>query len=132
MKNKDKYFIDMAILTSKQSYSKRNKVGAILEKDGRVLITGYNGTLPGDTNICEIKDITKDNVVHAEQNVISFAAKYGIATKDCALYVTLSPCVLCAKMIIQAGITEVIYKEDYRDISGLQLLRDNNILVRKY
>jgi dCMP deaminase len=131
MKNRDKYLMDKAILASKQSYCKRNKVGAALTIDGRTLVDGYNGTLSGFDNKCEDGDSTKDCVMHAEQNVIAFAAKYGISTKDTTLYVTVSPCINCAKLIIQAGIKEVVYLEEYRDLSGLELLRDAKIIVRR-
>lgn len=132
MKNRDKYMMDKAILASKQSYCKRNKVGAVLEKEGRTLVDGYNGTLVGSDNKCEDGDNTKGCVMHAEQNVITFAAKHGIATNGCNMFVTVSPCIMCAKLIVQSGIKSVVYKEAYRDDSGIKLLQQNNIFVRKY
>jgi len=131
MKNRDKYLMDKAILASKQSYCKRNKVGAVLALDGRTLVDGYNGTLSGFDNRCEDGDNTKECVMHAEQNVIAFAAKYGISTKDTTLYVTVSPCIMCAKLIIQSGIKEVVYKDEYRDDSGIKLLQKARVIVRK-
>ena len=75
---------------------------------------------------------TKNNVLHAEMNAISFAAKHGINTNGCTLYVTLSPCIICANLIIQAGIKEVVYREEYRITDGIEHLKSNNIKVRKY
>jgi len=132
MKDKEKYMMDKAILASKQSYCKRNKVGAILVKEGRTLVDGYNGTLSGDSNVCEDGEVTKECVMHAEQNIIAFAARYGISTLGCELYVTISPCVQCAKLLIQAGISKVVYKEEYRDTKGIDLLLQHNIIVKKY
>jgi len=121
-----------AALWSTKSYCKRNRVGAVLEKDGRVLVTGYNGTLSGAENDCEEDGITKANVVHAEQNIIAFAAKHGVATSGCTMYTTLSPCEECAKLIVQAGITRVIYADEYRNINGLNILAQHGVMVTKY
>ena len=123
--------METALLWGKQSYCKRNKVGAVLAKNNRVLVTGYNGTLVGHDNCCEQDDQTFDSVVHAEQNIICFAARYGIQTDNTSLYVTLSPCVMCAKLIVQAGIKHVYYVIEYRDSQGLELLRNANIHVQK-
>lgn len=76
--------------------------------------------------------ISKNTVVHAEANALMFAAKNGIPTDGCSLYITLSPCIECSKMIIQAGIKEVIYGEDYRINHGIEFLKENGIVVRKY
>lgn len=111
------------------SKANRTKVGCVIAKDGRILATGYNGTLPGNSNICEINDVTKEEVVHAEQNAILFCAKNGISTNDCEIYVTTSPCATCAKMIIMSGIKRVFYKEKYRCREGLDLLIINDIHV---
>jgi dCMP deaminase len=136
MRNKEKYMMDKAILASKQSYCKRKKVGALIVKDNREICSGYNGTISGSKNECEEKTssglVTKNTVVHAEANAISFAAKNGISTNNCSLYVTLSPCINCANLIIQSGIKNVFYSEDYRDSSGIEYLRENGILVEKY
>ena len=113
---------------SKMSYAKRNKVGAILTFNGRIVSTGYNGMPTKMTNSCEVKIhdrkelVTRSEVIHAEMNAILFAAKNGQSTNDCILYVTLSPCVECAKAIIQSGIIKVYYIEPYRDTGGLDLL----------
>ena len=111
-----------AHLWAKESYCKRNKVGAVLARNGRILATGYNGSLSGMPNVCEEGDSTAPHIVHAEQNVISFSAKSGIPTQGCDLYVTVSPCIMCAKLIVQSGIKRVIYDHRYRDDSGIKLL----------
>lgn len=115
-----------------QSYCKRRQVGAVLVKDNRILATGYNGTLSGRKNDCEEDGVTLQEVLHAEQNVIAFAAKNGIPMDGCTLYVTTNPCQDCAKLLVQAGIKEVVYQEVYRDVKGLELLADNGVKVVKY
>ena len=138
MRLKDKTFIDIAETMSKNSYAERLQVGAVLAKEDRIMATGYNGTPSGYTNECEyIEPVsgekkTKDAVIHAEQNLICFCAKHGIKTDGCTLYITHSPCITCAKLIASAGIKEVIYKDDYRNSEGLELLKELNIEVRKY
>ena len=95
---------------------------------------GYNGTPPNGDNNCEYvnKDgelVTKPEVVHAEENVILFCAKMGISTQNKILYTTLSPCFQCAKMIITAGIKRVVFKELYRDTSGVDLLKQYGVEI---
>lgn len=128
---KQALLFNTAILWGSASYCKRNKVGAVLEKDGRILATGFNGSLSGFPNECEDNDVTMDNIVHAEQNIICFAAKNGISTKDTSLYVTISPCVMCAKLIIQSGIKEVYYLVEYRNSEGIELLKKANVHCEK-
>ena len=125
------------------SYAKRKKVGAIITKDGRIISTGYNGMPSGMSNECESQIVndnvhfdntilrTKPEVVHAEANAILFAAKNGQSTNNSNLYVTMSPCVECAKMIIQSGIIKVYYKKIYRNDSGLKLLLESGIEILK-
>lgn len=115
-----------------QSYCKRRQVGAVLVKDNRILATGYNGTLSGRKNDREEDGVTLQEVLHAEQNVIAFAAKNGIPMDGCTLYVTTNPCQDCAKLLVQAGIKEVVYQEVYRDVKGIELLIDNGVKVIKY
>lgn len=120
-----------AELWGEQSKCNRRKVGAVIAKESRIISTGYNGTPSGFfPDECEENGITKPIVIHAEANAILFAAKNGISTKDCTLYVTLSPCIECAKMILQSGIKRLVYKEDYKDLSGIMLLK-NYIEVQK-
>lgn len=112
------------------SHAKRNQVGCVITKDRRIMATGYNGTLPGDTNICEDDSgKTKDSVAHAEQNALMFCARNGIPTQGCHIYVTLSPCTHCAKLIIAAGISKVFYKEQYRCTEGLDLLKQFGVEI---
>ena len=128
----DDYFMKHAELAASMSYCKRSQVGAVIVKNERVIGEGRNGTLSGTENCCEDKDgNSKDTVVHAELNAIAFAAKYGIATDNCHLYVTLSPCIECSKAVIQAGITHVFYKDDYRISKGREFLERNGIKVTK-
>jgi len=112
---------------SSLSHAERLKVGAVITKDDRIVSIGYNGTPTGFDNTCEdhLDDslkVTKPEVVHAEANAILFAAKNGISTNDTILVITHSPCFECAKMIIQSGISELYYREIYRDESPLDLL----------
>ena len=100
------------------SRCKRKQVGSIIVKDGNIISFGYNGTCPGEVNCCEDhKGNTKQNVIHAELNAI---LKCGTQVKDADLYVTLSPCLDCCKLIKAAGIKKVYFSELYRDISGLK------------
>ena len=131
-----KYFMRVAVETAKLSHAKRTKVGAILVLNNRIIAQGHNGTPTGIDNNCEdvLSDgslVTKETVVHAEANAIYFCAKNGLKTDGTTLYITLSPCVKCALGIIQAGIKKVYYLEKYRDISGIDFLKQNNIEVKQ-
>lgn len=121
-----------AFTFAEQSYCKRLKVGAVLAREGRILATGYNGTITGTSNTCECEDgTTSDFTLHAEQNLITFCAKHGIPTNGATIYITHSPCKQCSKLIAQSGITEVVYSTPYRDSEGLDFLSACNILTRK-
>lgn len=153
--------MNTAKLWAKESYCKRLKVGAILSKDGRILVTGYNGTISKQQNCCEekiyicdscnkhfkdrveecdvcqnnsfkISQVTSDFVLHAEQNVITFSAKNGISTDKCTLYITHSPCKLCSKLIAQSGIERVVYGEEYRDNEGIEFLKRVGVTIEKF
>ncbi|MDR0646268.1 MAG: deoxycytidylate deaminase [Elusimicrobiota bacterium] len=161
MRNKHKLFADMAVLVAGQSTCCRLKVGAVLVKEGRVISIGFNG-VPSGRKHCEdyFKEIyaekfagkyskyeefiktkdfydmhgafSNDNELHAEQNAILFAAKNGIATQGADLYITLSPCVHCAKIIITAGIQKVLFKELYdRSTEGVDFLNKNAVECRQ-
>ena len=123
--------LDIAYIYADLSYAKRRKCGAVLvtPDNKRILMGGYNGTLPGFPNVCEVDNKTLEEVVHAEQNVITFCAKYGIRTDDCILYSTTLPCVNCAKLIISAGIKTVFFSEDYRDQRALELFKKSGVNV---
>lgn len=132
MKKYDQSMLSTAYIFSQQSYCTRLKVGAVLARDGRILATGYNGTISGMPNTCECEDgTTSDFTLHAEQNLITFCAKNGIPTNGTTLYLTHSPCKQCSKLIAQSGITEVVYSTPYRDSEGLDFLSACNILTRK-
>jgi len=122
---------------AQESYCKKKKVGCVAAIDGRSIITAYNGTVSGAENCCEqiIDGVLKtnhDEVVHCEQNLIAFAAKYGIKLMGATMFITLSPCMQCAKLIIQAGISEVIYLEEYKDIRGIYFLRKHGVVCKKF
>lgn len=115
-------YIGMAELFSSLSKAKRKQVGAVLVKNKNIIAVGVNGTPSGFSNKCEVNGKTKDEVLHAESNAIAKCAKSISSSEDSVLYTTLSPCFQCAKLIIQAGIKEVYYKEVYTGNSGLKLL----------
>lgn len=129
MKRYDETMIATAKLFGELSYSEKKKVGAVIAKDGRILATGYNGTVSGFDNTCETYDFLEDKlvtspyVIHAEQNALMFCAKNGIPTDGTTMYITLSPCATCAKLLVQAGIKRVVFLEYYKDLSGLDFLR---------
>jgi dCMP deaminase len=132
MKNNwHKTFLEIAKLISYHSKAKNNKVGCVLVKDNKIISIGYNGTPHGFSNICEINGVTKKEVLHAESNCISKCAKSTESSYNSILYVTLSPCIECAKLIIQSGIKEVYFFEQYRDDAGLKLLKKANIKYYK-
>lgn len=133
----DKYYIKVAQLCAKNSYAIKLQVGAVIVKDGQIMSDGFNGTPCGFENKCEVKSMdgslhTLDYVLHAESNAILKCAKYGRATKDSTIYITHSPCIDCAKLIIQAGIIRVVYLEEYKNSYGIELLKRANINVEKF
>ena len=126
----DKRYIRMAQIWAANSYCNRRKVGALIVKDKMIISDGYNGTPAGFENICEDENgLTKPYVLHAEANAITKIACSNNSSKGATMYVTTSPCIECAKLIIQAGIKRVIYSEKYRLEDGLDLLRRANIEV---
>lgn len=120
----DRRYMRMAFIWSENSYCKRRKVGALLVKDKMIISDGYNGTPSGFENVCEDEnDITKPYVLHAEANAITKVARSNNSSDGATLYVTSSPCIECAKLIIQAGIKRVVFAENYRLSDGIDLLR---------
>jgi len=113
------------------SYAERRKVGCVIVKDSQVISFGYNGTPHGFDNECEIDNTTKPEVLHAESNAIMKVAKSTMSCEGAELYTTTCPCFGCAKLIIQAGITKVYYTEEYRDMSGVELLGKAGIEVEQ-
>lgn len=128
----DERYLEMAAVWAKNSYCKRRQVGALLVKDRMIISDGYNGTPSGFENVCEDEDgVTKPYVLHAEANAISKVAQSGNSSNGATLYVTASPCMECAKLIIQAGITRVVYSDEYRLTDGIDLLRKAGVEVEK-
>ncbi|MBO4340321.1 MAG: dCMP deaminase family protein [Bacteroidales bacterium] len=126
----DGSYLRMAEIWAQNSYCKRRKVGALLVKDKMIISDGYNGTPSGFENVCEDENgVTKPYVLHAEANAITKVAKSGNSSSGATLYVTASPCVECAKLIIQSGITRVVYRDEYRLTDGVDLLRRAGIEV---
>lgn len=126
----DVNYMRIAKIWSENSRCNRNRVGAILVKGGMIISDGYNGTPAGFENECE-DDFgkTKPCVLHAEANAITKIAKSTNSSEGSTLYVTTSPCIECAKLIVQAGIKRVVYEEPYRINDGLQLLEKANIEI---
>lgn len=120
----DKRYLRMATIWSENSYCERRKVGAIIVKDKMIISDGYNGTPAGFENVCEDENgLTKPYVLHAEANAISKVARSNNSSDAATLYVTASPCLECAKLIIQAGIRRVVFNNLYRLTDGIDLLR---------
>ena len=128
----DSRYLEMAAIWAKNSYCKRRQVGALIVKDRMIISDGYNGTPAGFENICEDENgITKPYVLHAEANASSKVAKSGNSSEGSTLYVTASPCLECSKLIIQAGIKRVVYRDEYRLTDGIDLLKRAGIEVEK-
>ena len=120
----------MASIWAENSYCDRRKVGALLVKDKMIISDGYNGTPSGFENHCEDEiGKTKPYVLHAEANAITKVAKSNNSSEAATLYVTTSPCMECSKLIIQAGITRIVYDEKYRNTEGLAILERAGIEI---
>jgi dCMP deaminase len=139
----DTYFIRMAELVATRSTCLRRQVGAVIVKEKRVLSTGYNGAPKGLRHCEEVGCIRLENKVesgtrhelcrgvHAEQNAVVQAAYFGTSIKDSTIYTTNFPCVLCTKILLNAGIIEIVYKDDYIDPLSKDILKETDIIVRK-
>jgi len=128
----DKRYLAMAAIWAQNSYCKRRQVGALLVKDKMIISDGYNGTPSGFENQCEDdNNVTKPYVLHAEANAITKVARSNNSSEGATLYVTCSPCIECAKLIIQSGIVRVVFLDSYRVEDGVELLRRANIDVVK-
>lgn len=126
----DQRYMRMAMIWAENSYCTRRQVGAIMVKDKRIISDGYNGTPSGFENICEDENNkTWPYVLHAEANAISKIARSHNSSDGATIYVTACPCIECAKLIIQAGITRVVYGEPYHLEDGLNLLKKAGIDV---
>ncbi len=140
----DQYFMEMANLVSKRSTCLRRKVGALLVKDKHILSTGYNGAPKGLKHCSEVGCLReKMNIphgerhelcrgLHAEQNAIIQAAVFGVSIKGSMLYCTSTPCVVCVKMLINAGVSEIIYSGDYPDDLAKQMLRESSLKIKRF
>jgi dCMP deaminase len=139
----DEYFMQISHLVSKRSTCMRRKVGAVLVKDKRILATGYNGAPSGITH-CGIEGCLREELkvpsgqrhelcrgLHAEQNVLLQAALHGVSTKEASLYITVTPCIICAKMIINAGVKEIVIDGQYPDKQAQDFLRQAKIKIRR-
>jgi dCMP deaminase len=128
----DLRYIQMARVWAKNSYCKRRQVGALLVKDRMIISDGYNGTPSGFENECEDENgDSKPYVLHAEANAITKVAKSNNSSEGATLYITASPCMDCAKLIIQAGIIRVVYGDEYRISDGVRLLEKAGIEIVK-
>lgn len=133
----DVVYMKIALSLSSLSYAQRRKVGAIIvSKDDQIISQGFNGTPNGYDNCCE--DVMEDGslktkkiVLHAETNAITKCAKFNTSTKGSTIYITLSPCIDCAKLIVQSDIERVVYLNEYKDTEGLDLLRNCGITVEQ-
>jgi len=140
----DEYFMEMAHVVAKRSTCLRRNVGAILVKDKHILSTGYNGAPKGLKHCSEIGCLREQLKVpsgqrheicrglHAEQNAIIQAAVFGISIRDSILYCTDTPCVVCAKMLINAGVKEIVFSGDYPDELAKKMIHESHITIRRY
>lgn len=138
----DTYFMRMAELVASRSTCLRRNVGAVIVKEKRILTTGYNGAPKGLKHCEEVGCVRLENNiesgtrhelcrgVHAEQNAVIQAAYFGSSIKDSTIYTTNFPCVLCAKILINAGVREVVYKDDYVDTLSKSILEESGIILR--
>jgi len=126
----DGRYLRMARIWAENSYCQRRQVGALVVKDKMIISDGYNGTPTGFENVCEDEmGVSKPYVLHAEANAITKLARSGNNSDGATIYITASPCIECAKLIIQAGIKRVVYGEQYRLTDGIDLLRRAGIQV---
>jgi len=126
----DKAYMDMALRWAQLSVAQRKKVGALIVLDGQVISDGFNGTPRGFENACEGADgKTLPEVLHAESNALMKIAQSTQSCTGATLYVTLSPCYQCAKLIVQGGIERVVYLSEYHDATGLDLLQRCDIEI---
>lgn len=130
LKKLDERYLRMALIWAENSYCQRRKVGALVVKDKMIISDGFNGTPSGFENVCEDENqVTRPYVLHAEANAITKLARSHNNSDEATLYVTASPCIECAKLIIQSGIKRIVYGEKYRLDDGIQLLERAGIEV---
>lgn len=129
--SRDEMLMEIARITAKRSTCSRKNVGAIIAREGRILTSGYNGAPSGMPHCNHEDDIERGctRAVHAEANAISYAARYGISVSDSDLFTTLSPCLACAQLIVNSGISRIVCLELYRDPIGVRLLTEARLEV---
>lgn len=139
----DEYFMEIADLVKTRSTCMRRQVGAVIVRDNRILTTGYNGVPPKMRHCSEIGCLRQElnipsgerhelcRALHAEQNAVIQAAKYGISVEGSTIYITAQPCVICAKILIASGIKRIVFKGDYPDELSLEMLGESGIEVVK-
>lgn len=140
----DEYFMEISEVVKTRATCLRRQVGAVIVKDNRIITTGYNGSPSGLKHCTELGGCEREKLgipsgqrhelcraLHAEQNAIIQASKLGISTDGATIYVTVQPCVICAKMIINAGIVRIVYKGDYPDLLAKQILDEASIEITK-
>lgn len=139
----DEYFLEVAELVAKRSTCLRRRVGAVLVKEKKILSTGYNGAPSGTRHCIDIGCLREKLKIpsgqrhelcrglHAEQNVLLQAALHGVSTKNSVLYITNQPCMICAKMLINAGVGEIVIKAGYPDEMAMKFLQEAKIKIRK-
>ena len=140
----DEYFMEMAHVVAKRSTCLRRKVGAILVKEKHILSTGYNGAPKGLKHCSETGCLRENQNIpsgerhelcrglHAEQNAIIQAAVFGVSIKGSVLYCTFTPCVVCVKMLINAGVTEIIYAGEYPDALAKQMMNESSLKIKRF
>ncbi len=126
----DRRYLEMARIWAQNSYCKRRQVGALIVKERMIISDGFNGTPAGFENVCEDENYkTKPYVLHAEANAITKVAKSNNSSEGATLYITTSPCMECAKLIIQSGIRRVVFCDAYHTKDGVELLRQANVEI---
>lgn len=133
--SREELYISIAELIAKRSTCGRLNVGCVITREGRIIASGYNGPTKNsehcNDSICNTEDTCKRSI-HAEANAIAHAARFGISLQGTVIYCTHLPCLKCSELIVQSGITEVIYLDDFRDLSGKDFLIKNKVYVERY
>jgi dCMP deaminase len=132
----DMYFMQMARYAASRATCDRKHVGCVLVKDKRIISTGYNGSMPGQPHCDDVgHELNSDGgcirTSHAEASAITQAARFGIGTSDSIVYCTMMPCYTCAKLLVMAGVKEVVYLEDYRITRSVALFSDSGVKMRQ-
>ena len=127
----DRFYMSLAEKCAELSYDAR-KVGCVIVRNGNILSFSYNGTAPlTDNTTRDVSNETLPEVMHAEQAAIAKAAREGVSVNMSTVYITLSPCITCAKLLLFSGIKRVVYRDEYKDLTGIQYLQDNGVQTSK-